>query len=218
MKLQIALRAENPSLEFLRVSNPAIFEPFDSWSELEVKFELKKLDNDCYLLTAEIQDSSFEALSQIFGSKENALGAFLTLAVERGWEEFPSNILFLHIWEENGMTIASVYSQGELELFKHDNLEALSRKLASANRVVVFSMDIVAKVRDVFPGLEGKTYSISRHLSAKELENNSLKDFLGDSVQEKDIPKYLKDLTNSLVSKGLIKPVWLPIKDCSQLD
>ncbi|MCS7084312.1 MAG: hypothetical protein NZL90_04950 [Aquificaceae bacterium] len=216
MKIQIAIRTESPTLESLKESNPEIFEPFESWSELSFEFSLQNLQGDCWLLIAKAEDDSFETLSPIFGSKENAIGAFLTLALEKGWEELPDRILFLHIWEENGTLFAATYFEGQTELFKHDNLEALSRKLASANRVVVFSIDVVAKIRDVFPNLEAKTYSISRNLSNTELENTSLEELLGAKVDGIDIPKHLEALTNDLVSRGLIKPVWLPIRDCLQ--
>lgn len=95
--------------------DPASLEPFPDWQELSPTFEKLPI-GDCTLLVASIQDEDFDKLLHIFQSREEAMGAFLSVAMEHGWEEVPQTYCIYHAQEINGKLIAGLSIEGQRTL------------------------------------------------------------------------------------------------------
>ncbi len=150
----------------IKPEDPRGLEPFKSWEELEPTFEIKTF-NGCLLVLAHIEDTQFEKLVGIFQSREEAMGAFLTLAMEHGWEETPESYCIYHAQESEGKLIAGLKTGDGISTYQQTNVEEMVQRMARVHRVVVYSYDVVTFIKDIYPDIDSKVYVIARQIAKK---------------------------------------------------
>ncbi|RMH80963.1 MAG: hypothetical protein D6674_01620 [Acidobacteria bacterium] len=205
MDLQAFTKSDSLSLEGLMENKPDLFEPFKSWEELKPTFSLHTT-GDCLLIRAHIEDGDFEKLLGIFQSKEEAMGAFLTLAMEYGWEEVPKGYCVYHAQEEGGRLIAGIKLGDKVQLYEQTNLEEMVQAMVRVSRIVVYSSEVLTYIKDIYPEVDSKAYVIAREIAkrvgrAPEIEE--LAKIYGLSVQR--LEEKLE-----LIDKLLENPIRLP--------
>lgn len=72
---------------FLKENYPERYAFLENWEELEPSLEVRYVGEGRSLVFLEVEEEEFDKLTNIFPSKEEAVGAFLITAVEAGWEE-----------------------------------------------------------------------------------------------------------------------------------
>ncbi|MDW8095174.1 MAG: hypothetical protein RMI51_00090 [Aquificaceae bacterium] len=147
-------------------NKPENMEPFISWQELTPEFEYKHL-GDCYLMVAELKEQDFDKLLSIFQSREEAIGAFLSVAMEHHWEVVPETYCVYHAHEENGRLIAGILFENTVSTYEQTTLEQMVHVLARVHRIVVYSYDVVTYIKDIYPDVDYKVYSIARELAKR---------------------------------------------------
>ena len=166
-----------------------VSELFKDWQELSYEFETKELDN---CLSIEVRIEGFDTLIGIFSSKDEAKGAFLSLAEELGWEKVPESFVYYHAIFDGNKVLAGIKVDGKVSIYDQLTLENMIRELALRDRIVVYSMDVITYIKDIYPEVDRKVYSISKFIAQQginppELETlaklhgvelNSLEDFL----------------------------------------
>ncbi len=208
MKLQTTLRSE--SIEdpktYLKEHEPEKYSLLENWEELDFKFDLQKLDEGEYILFLEVEDSQFEQLTNIFSSKEEAMGAFLTTAQELGWEEVPSSYIVYHADFDGDKVIAGVKSEEGISVHDQLHLEDMIKKMIRYPRVVVYSSDVITYIKDLFPDIDHRAYVISREIAKVTGKAPDLKDI--GRIYGVDTSTLEGKL--ELIEKLLTNPVKLP--------
>ena len=143
-------------------------ELFKEWQEIDYEFKTQEINN-CLVLEVSLNPESFDALIGIFATKEEAMGAFLSLAEELGWEKVPESFAFYHAIFDGNKVIAGIKVDGQIYTYDQLNLEAMIRQLASKDRIVVYSMDVLTYIKDIYPEVDRKTYSISKAIAQKAM-------------------------------------------------
>jgi len=149
MKLQTLIESEDridDPLYFLREKHPEKYALLENWQELNPSLEVKDLGE---------------------GNKEEAIGAFLTTALESGWEEVPNSYVIYHADFEGGKLIAAIKTEEGISKYDQLHLEEMIRRMLRYPRVVVYSSDVLTYIKDVYPEVDSKAYVISREI-AKE--------------------------------------------------
>ncbi len=146
--------------------DPKKLEPFLDWQELSPSFETLSF-GDCTLLIATIEDEEFDKLLHIFQSREEAMGAFLSVAMEHGWEEVPQTYCIYHAQEVDGKLIAGVKLKDQVSFYEQTTVEQLAQILAKVHRVVVYSSEVLTYIKDIYPDIDHKTYSIAREIAKR---------------------------------------------------
>ncbi len=141
-------------------------EPFSDWQELSPAFESHPL-GECTLVVASIKDEDFDQLLGIFQSREEAMGAFLSLAMEHGWEEVPETYCIYHAQEIDGKLIAGLRFGGQVSLYEQTTVEQMVQTMARVHRVVVYSSDMITYIKDIYPEIDHKAYVIAREISKR---------------------------------------------------
>ncbi|WP_340690838.1 hypothetical protein [Hydrogenobacter thermophilus] len=167
MNIQILVQSpeeKQEKLEFLK-----------NWEEIVYRVEVSEYEG-CYLMVMEVPDEEFEKLTNIFQSKEEAMGAFLSNAMEYGWEVVPDSYVVFHAQFDGDKLLAGLLPKDkDPAMFDHLHLEEMVREMAKYPRVVVYSYDVVTYIKDIYPEIDSKLYVIAREISkvkgkAPELE------------------------------------------------
>ncbi len=146
--------------------DPAGIEPFSDWQELSPSFEKLSI-GDCTLLVATIKDEEFDKLLHIFQSREEAMGAFLSVAMEHGWEEVPQTYCVYHAQEMEGKLIAGLRLKGQTNTYEQTTVEQMVQSMARIHRVVVYSSDVLTYIKDIYPEIDQKAYVIAREIAKR---------------------------------------------------
>jgi len=199
MKIQTLLRSLEDKEEKLKL--------FENWEELRYKeLELTPYE-DCYLLVVEVPDEEFEKLTYIFQTKEEAMGAFLSSAMEYGWEEVPSSYIIYHAQFDKDKLLAGILPMGgSPAVFDHLKLEDMVKEMARYPRVVVYSYDVVTYIKDIYPEIDSKLYLISRECLKLNKEIPSMDHI--DSLEDK--LRFIEELLKEL------PPVSKPTRACGE--
>ncbi len=196
-------------------------EPFASWQELSPVFYIEKVD-DCSLVVAKIEDENFDSLLGIFRSREEAIGAFLAFAFEHGWEEVPESFCIYHTQESNGKIIAGLLWKGRINLYEQSTVEQMIQTMARVHRIVVYSYEVVSYIKDIYPDIDKKVYSIAREIAkrlGKAPELEELAKIYGVSLKDledklKFIEKLLENPVKTPFGEVRLPPVSLPVVGC----
>lgn len=201
--------------------DPASLEPFSDWQELSPTFEKLPI-GDCTLLVASIRDEDFDKLLHIFQSREEAMGAFLSVAMEHGWEEVPQTYCIYHAQETNGKLIAGLSIEGQRSTYEQTTVEQMVQTMARVHRVVVYSSDLLTYIKDIYPEIDQKAYVIAREIAKKlgkapELEE--LAKIYGmpiESLEEKLslIEKLLENPLRTPYGEVNLPPFSYPLAEC----
>lgn len=179
MKLQTLVHSEKPIKDlnkFLKEAYPEKYSLIENWGELPVKLSSEKVNEGEYIIFLEVPDEEFEKLTSIFPSKEEAVGAFLTAAMETGWEPVPESYVIYHAQFEDGKLIAGIKTEEGIS--KHDqlHLEEMIQRMMRYRRVVVYSSEVLTYIKDLFPEVDSRAYVISREIAKKIGEAPDLED------------------------------------------
>ena len=168
MKLQSLVESETkiedvPS--FLKENYPERYTLVENWEELSPSFDAVNLGNGRYLILLEVPEEDFEKLTGIFPSKEEAMGAFLTTAMEAGWEEVPESYVIYHANFDGNRLIAAIKTEEGILKFDQLHLEEMIRRMLRYPRVIVYSSDVLTYIKDIYPEIDSKAYVISREIA-----------------------------------------------------
>lgn len=196
-------------------------EPFLDWQELSPTFERYPF-GDCTLIVASIEDKDFDKLVGIFQSKDEAMGAFLSVAMEHGWEEVPQTYCIYHAQEMDGKLLAGLKWNGQVNTYEQTTVEQMVQTMAKVHRVVVYSSDVVTFIKDIYPEIDQKVYVIAREISkklSKAPELEELAKIYGmpfESLEDKLnlIEKLLENPVRTPFGEVELPPFSYPLKDC----
>lgn len=201
--------------------DPASLEPFSDWQEISPTFEKLPI-GDCTLLVASIQDEDFDKLLHIFQSREEAMGAFLSVAMEHGWEEVPQTYCIYHAQEINGKLIAGLSIEGQRSTYEQTTVEQMVQTMARVHRVVVYSSDLLTYIKDIYPEIDQKAYVIAREIAKKlgkapELEELAkIYGMPSESLEEKLnlIERLLENPLRTPYGEVNLPPFSYPLAEC----
>lgn len=185
MLLQTLLKGTFEGLEDIKAQAHELFKPFQDWEELNPSFSLHPYEG-CTLLRAHIDDKDFEKLVGIFQSPQEAMGAFLSLAMEYGWEEVPASYGIYHAQEEEGRLIAGIKIGERMGFYEQRNLEEMVRLMAQVGRIVVYSSEHLTYIKDIYPEVDKKAFVLAREIAKRAGRAPSLEEvakIYGASVQ-----------------------------------
>ncbi len=179
MKLQALIESEDriedvPS--FLREKYPEKYALLENWEELNPSLEVQELGGGRYLIFLDVPEEEFDKLTGIFPSKEEAMGAFLTTAMEAGWEEVPSSYVIYHADFDGDKLIAAIKTEEGVSKYDQLHLEEMIRKMLRYPRVVVYSSDVLTYIKDIYPEVDSKAYVISREIAREKGRAPDLED------------------------------------------
>ncbi len=209
MKLQTLVhhkgKIENPET-FLKEKYPEKFSLIENWRELNINLKAEPIDEERQLVLLEVPEEEFEKVSSIFPSRQDAVGAFLTTALESGWEEVPERYVIYHAEFEGGKLIAGIKTEGSVFKFEQTTLEQMIQTLARYPRIVVYSSEVLTYIKDLYPEIDRKAYVVAREIAKKAGEAPSL-DVLGKiyGVDTSSLEGKLE-----LIERLLKNPVKLP--------
>jgi uncharacterized protein YqfB (UPF0267 family) len=157
MKIQTVLQKPEENAQKL--------EFFKNWEELTYTTKVMPYEN-CYIAVVEVPDEDFQKLVGIFQSKEEAMGAFLSSAMEYGWEVIPENYVIYHAQFEDDKLFAGLLPKDSNPVvFDHLHLENMVKEMAKYPRIVVYSYDVVTYIKDIYPEVDSKLYVITREIA-----------------------------------------------------
>ncbi len=209
MKLQTAVSSDSPIddvAEFLKEQYPEKYALIENWEELDIKLSAEPVGDNTYIVFLEVPEEEFEKLTNIFPSKEEALGAFITTAQEAGWEVVPESYVVYHADFEGDVLIAGIKTEEGIS--KHDqlHLEEMIQKMLRYPRVVVYSSDVLTYIKDLYPEVDSKAFVISREIARKVGKAPDLEDIA--KLYGKDVSKLEGKL--ELIEELLRGPIKLP--------
>ena len=196
MKLQTLLKDSSEideKLEFMK-----------EWEELTYRLDSQVL-GDCYLFVLEIPDEDFDKSLDIFASREEAMGAFLSVATESGWELVPETYTIYHAQFEDGKLIAGLKTEEGIQRYEQTTLENMISNMAKFPRIVVFSYDVITYIKDIYPDVDYKVYVLSRELSRVGKPIPSIE---GMSIEE------VIELIEKLLKDESLPPISKPVMEC----
>lgn len=209
--------------EFLKESYPEKYALIENWSELEGKLRVEPLGEGKYIVIYEIPDEEFQKDAEIFGGREQAMGAFITTALEHGWEEVPTRYVVYHadFVEGGSKLVAGIKTEEGTSTYDQLTLEEMIKKMAQYPRVIVYSSDVLTYIQDVYPDVQSKAYIIAREIAKKvgkapELEELGKVYGINTSSLEGKL-----ELIDSLIQGSIrlpsgevvkIKPYWYPLE------
>ncbi len=223
MKLQALVESEDrieDVLSFLREKYPEKYALLENWEELNPSLEVQELGDGRYLIFLDVPEEEFDKLTGIFPSKEEAMGAFLTTAMEAGWEEVPSSYVIYHADFEGDKLIAAIKTEEGVSKYDQLHLEEMIRKMLRYPRVVVYSSDVLTYIKDIYPEVDSKAYVISREIAREKGRAPDLEDFgkiygIDTSTLEGKL-QLLEELTKNPVKlpdgEVQIRPYYYPLE------
>ncbi|WP_448588304.1 hypothetical protein [Thermocrinis sp.] len=153
---------------------PEVLELFKDWQELRYEIRTEEWGG-CLVVEVDVDPNSFDPLVGIFSSKEEAMGAFLSLAEELGWEKVPESFAFYHALFDGAKVIAGVKVDDKVSTYDQLSIENMIRELAQRDRIVVYSVDVITYIKDIYPEVDRKVYSISKAIAEKGMNPADLK-------------------------------------------
>lgn len=163
--------------DFLKENYSERYALIENWNELRGSFAVESLGEGKYIVIYEIPEEEFKKDAEIFGSAEQAMGAFLTTALEHGWEEVPSKYVVYHadFVEGGNKLIAGLKTEDGVSIYDQLKLEEMIKKMTQYPRVITYSSDVLTYIQDIYPDVQSKAYVIAREIakqkgSAPELE------------------------------------------------
>ena len=209
MKLQTAVVSEREIgdiASFLRERYPERYSLLEAWEELDFSLSAEKVGDDSYILFLGVSEEGFEKLQDLFPSKEEAKGAFLTTASEMGWEVVPDSYILYHAQFEGDRLIAAVKGKEGITLHDQLRLEEMIQKMLRYPRIIVYSSDVLTYIKDLYPEVDSKAYVVSREIARKRGRAPKLED-LGKiyGIEVSSLENKLR-----LIEKLLKNPVKLP--------
>ncbi len=223
MRLQALVRSDNgidDVKSFLKEFYPELYSLLENWEELEVNLKADEVGDGTYIIELEVPEAEFEKTLGIFQSVEEAMGAFLTTAEERGWERVPDRYAVYHAHFEGDVLIAGIKTEEGISKYDQMGLEKMMEKLVRYPRIVTYSSDVLTYIKDLFPDIDSRAYVIAREIakavgSAPELEEIGKIYGVDTSTLEGKI-ELIDKLVNSPVKlpSGEInlKPVYYPLE------
>ena len=209
--------------EFLKEHYPERYALLENWKELEGRLTLEPIGENKYIVIYEIPDEEFKKDADIFGGLEQAKGAFLTTALEHGWEEVPTRYVVYHADFEEGGTklLAGLKTEEGISVYDQLRLEEMIKRMSQYPRVIVYSSDVITYIQDIYPDIQSKAYVIAREIARK----------LGKAPEIEELGKLYGIDTSTLegklklideLSKGIVKlptgeeiklkPYWYPLE------
>ncbi|WP_448583822.1 hypothetical protein [Thermocrinis sp.] len=177
-----------------------VLELFKEWQEISYELKTQEFDN-CLVLEVSVSPKSFDTLIGIFSTREEALGAFLSLAEELGWEKVPESFAFYHAIFDGNKVIAGIKVDGQIYTYDQLSLEDMIRQLASKDRIVVYSLEVITYIKDIYPEVDRKTYSISKAIAQKMMnppDLSILAKLYGKELKSiEDYLNFIEDLTKA---------------------
>lgn len=209
MRLQTFAESESSIddvIAFLKEKYPQQYSLLENWEELSPALSVEKVGDRDYIIFLEVREEEFDKLVGLFPSKEEAIGAFLTTAMELGWEEVPSSYIVYHAEFEGDKLIAGVKTEEGIS--KHDqlHLEEMIQKMLRYPRVIVYSSEVLTYIKDIYPEVDSKAYVVSREIASKTGKAPELED-LGKIY---GIDTSTLEGKLNLIEKLLSNPVKLP--------
>jgi hypothetical protein len=180
-----------------------ISELFKDWQELSYRVQTEQVGN-CTVVEVQIKPEGFDSLLGIFSSREEAMGAFLGLAEEQGWEKVPQSFVFYHAIFDGNRVIAGIKVDGHVKTYDQLRLEEMIRELASKDRVVVYSVEVITYIKDIYPEVDRKTYSIAKAIAQKGFTPPSLEELAKLYGRDISTLELALDFIESL-SKGKVR-------------
>lgn len=210
--------------EFLKEKYPERYKLIENWEELRGEFDVQKLGDKEYLVIYSIPEKEFEKELGIFQSVEEAMGAFLSTALEHGWEEVPKSYVIYHadFVEGGNKLIAAIKTEEGISKYDQLKLEEMMKKMVRYPRVVVYSSDVLTYIKDIYPDVQSKAYVIAREIakqtgSAPELEELGKVYGMDTSTLEGKLELIEKLLQNPVKLPGgkevNLRPYWYPLEE-----
>ena len=179
MKLQTLIKSEGEIEDvssLLKEEYPEKYALLENWEELNASLSADKVEDGKYIVFLDVPEEEFEKLTHIFPSKEEAVGAFLTAAMEAGWEEVPTSYVVYHADFENGKLIAAIKTEEGVFRFDQLHLEEMIKRMLRYPRIIVYSSDVLTYIKDVYPDVDSKAYVVSREIARKRGKAPDLED------------------------------------------
>lgn len=209
--------------DFLKEHYPEKYALLQNWSELEGKLNVEPLGEGKYVVIYEIPEEEFQKDAEIFGGKEQAMGAFLTTALEHGWEEVPTKYVIYHadFVEGGDKLIAGLKTEEGVSTYDQLKLEEMIKRMTQYPRIVVYSSDVLTYIQDVYPDVRSRAYIIAREIArqvGKAPELEELGEVYGVDIStlegkleliDKLVQGSIKLPSGEEVS---IKPYWYPLE------
>jgi len=196
---------------------------FEAWPEISYKISVKPIevgDDTINVVYLDVNDEDFEKAVGVFEAKEEAMGAFRSFAYELGFEEYPTNIAFLHADFDGDKLLLFLKAKNNdnIETFDQLSVEKLTKQLLDYQRVVLYQSAILTYLKDIFSAIDSMAYVIPHQLSSIGCQAPDLKDLAkiyGVSLDTKQdeitfIEKILEDM--DVVCKGKkLPPIEAPL-------
>ena len=177
-----------------------------NWEELNYTLREEPLGNGTKVLILEVPDEEFDKVLTIFPSRTEAIGAFVTTALENGWEEVPESYVIYHAEFDGNKVTAGIKTPEGISLHDQLHLEQMIQQMMRFPRVVVYSSDVITYIRDLFPEVEYRTFVIAREISSAGKRAPDLEELARIYGEEAgDLRGKL-----SLIEKLLKNPIRLP--------
>jgi len=127
---------------------------FEAWPEISYKVSIKPV---------KVGDESVG----VFESKEEAMGAFRSFAYELGFEDYPTNIAFLHAGFDGDKLFLFLKAKNDDNIKQFDQLsvEKLTKELPNYQRVVIYQSAVLTYLKDIYPAIDNIAYVIPHKLS-----------------------------------------------------
>ncbi len=183
---------------------------FENWPELKytLSFELLKDDKTIPLVVyIDIDDESFVNIEGF--TKEEAIGAFESIAREDFWEPVPSSYAILHADFEDDVLYCVLKTGTQVKRYTQIELENMIKEMSAYPRVIVYSSEILTYIKDLYPNIDNVAYVLSRAIVKEGKAVPSLEElskiYLIDTKPLENVP--------ILLEKLLVNPVKLPSGD-----
>jgi len=192
---------------FLKENYPDRYALLENWEELRGEFEVKNLEGEKYLVIYKIPEEEFQKELGIFQSIEEAIRAFISTALEYGWEEVPKGYVIYHAdFIEDGKKFAGIKTEEGISTYDQLKLEEMMKKLVKYSRIITYSSDVLTYIRDIYPDVYSKAYIIAREIAGRVGQAPELEQLA--KIYGIDISKLKGKL--ELIERLLENPVKLP--------
>ncbi len=189
-----------------------------NWEEISYSLKEEEMDNGTRVLILEVPEEEFEKLLDIFPSKAEAMGAFVTTALENGWEEVPESYVVYHADFDGNRVLAGIKTPQGVSLHDQLHLEQMIQTMMKFPRVVVYSSEVLTYIKDLFPEVDARAYVIAREISRsgkKAPDLSELAKIYGQDVSTLEgkldlIEKLLKNPVRLPDGEINIRPYYLP--------
>ncbi|HIQ48191.1 MAG TPA: hypothetical protein EYH58_00950 [Aquifex aeolicus] len=209
---------------FLKENYPDRYALLENWEELKGEFELQNIEGGKYLVIYRIPEEEFQKELGIFQSIEEAMGAFISTALEHGWEEVPKSYVIYHadFIEDGKKLIAGIKTEEGVFAYDQLKLEEMMKKLVKYPRIITYSSDVLTYIRDIYPDVYSKAYIIAREIASRvgqapELEQLAKIYRIDASTLEGKLKLIEKLLENPVKlpdgREVFLRPYWYPLEE-----